>query len=85
MAPASIIVRITPALVAGFDTYGFNEDGEFTELDRLNNEDLPPNDFWIGGEIVRKMSAEQKSKLSEAHLFDNPQKMLANISEHFMK
>ena len=39
MAPRSIIVRLTRSLVEGYDSYGFNEDGEFNELNRLMNDD----------------------------------------------
>ena len=85
MAPASIVVRLTSALVAGYDTYGFNEDGNFGELDRINDNDLPASDFWLGGEIVRKMSEEQKAKLNGAHLYDNPQKLIADLAEAFLQ
>ncbi|TAF32240.1 MAG: type I-B CRISPR-associated protein Cas7/Cst2/DevR, partial [Oscillatoriales cyanobacterium] len=34
MAPKSIIARLTPCLVAGFNTYGFDENGNFNELSR---------------------------------------------------
>jgi CRISPR-associated protein Cst2 len=33
-APCSVVVRLTPKLVAGYNTYGFNEAGEFPELSR---------------------------------------------------
>jgi CRISPR-associated protein Cst2 len=35
-APRSIVVRLSAKLVAGFDTYGFDEAGNWRELDRLN-------------------------------------------------
>ena len=85
MAPASIVVRLTSALVAGFDTYGFDADGNFAELGRINENDLPASEFWLGGEIVRKMSEEQKAKLGGAHLYDNPQKLIAELADEFMK
>ena len=47
LAPRSIIVRLTSSLVEGYDSYGFNEDGEFKELNRLMNKDLPGNEFWV--------------------------------------
>ncbi|TAD91774.1 MAG: type I-B CRISPR-associated protein Cas7/Cst2/DevR [Oscillatoriales cyanobacterium] len=61
MAPKSIIARLTPCLVAGFNTYGFDENGNFNELSRLHSEDLPAEEFWIGGEIIRNMKAEHKA------------------------
>ncbi len=84
MAPASIVVRLTTSLVAGFDTYGFDESGSFNELNRIHASDLPPNDFWIGGEIVRKMTDEQRKKLEGVHLFENPQKLLSEVSIVFL-
>jgi CRISPR-associated protein Cst2 len=36
MSPASIVVRLTPSLVACYNTYGFDESGSFTELSRIN-------------------------------------------------
>ena len=85
MAPASIVVRLTSAIVAGYDTYGFDEGGNFKELPRLNENDLPTNEFWLGGELVRKMSQEQKDKLVGAHLYDNPQKLIADLAEEFLQ
>jgi CRISPR-associated protein Cst2 len=85
MAPASIIVRLTPSLVAGFDTYGFDEKGDFRDLARINKDDLPPEEFWIGGEIVRKMSQMDAETLQGAHLFPNPQKLLAEVADVFLK
>src|SRR5262245_18050393 len=59
MAPASIVARLTPSLVAGYDTYGFDDKGGFADLvggrSRVNSSDLPGAEFWIGREIVRKM------------------------------
>lgn len=63
MAPRSILARLTPCRVPGYDTYGFNEEGEFIELDRLINNELPGEEFWLGGEIVRQMPQEIKQKL----------------------
>lgn len=87
MAPASIVIRLTTALVAGYDTYGFEEDGSFRELPRIKADDLPAKEFWLGGEIVRKMdeSKEAELKNSGAHLYENPQKLLADIAEEFLK
>ena len=51
MGPRSIIIRLTPSLVAGYDNYGFQEDGNFKELNRLVNGELPGQEFWLGGEI----------------------------------
>lgn len=92
MAPASIVIRLTSALVAGYDTYGFDDEGNFKELPRLNENDLSASEFWLGGETVRKMNATEqgKKRLKElrdagAHLYDNPQKLLADAAEAFFQ
>ena len=87
MAPASIVVRLTPSLVAGFDTYGFDEKGGFAELDRINQNDLPGGEFWVGGEIVRKMMAERRARLEAegVRLYDNPQRLIADLAEAFLE
>jgi CRISPR-associated protein Cst2 len=86
MAPSSIVARLTSSLVAGYNTYGFKDQGDFSELYRINENDLPGEEFWIGGEIVRKMSPEEKTRLTTlgVHLFDNPQKMLAELADAFL-
>ena len=53
-APRSVVARLTPKLVAGYETYGFDSDGDCTKLlERLGKADsedcdLPVNDFWLG-------------------------------------
>lgn len=86
MTPRSIVARLTKNLVAGYDTYGFDEHGNFQELDRINDEDLPANEFWIGGELARNMEPTKKQKLKDAgvHFYDNPQKLLTEIGEQFL-
>nr|RNJ65906.1 MAG: type I-B CRISPR-associated protein Cas7/Cst2/DevR [Leptolyngbya sp. IPPAS B-1204] len=86
MAPKSIVARLTPSLVAGYDTYGFNEQGYFPELERIKPSDLPGEEFWVGGEIVRTMKPEQQAYLENArvHLYENPQKLLADIADAFL-
>lgn len=83
MAPQSVVARLTPSLVAGFNTYGFDETGRFPELARLNPGDLPANEFWLGGALVRTMDAGERARLEAlgAHVFDNPQAALSAISE----
>jgi CRISPR-associated protein Cst2 len=87
MAPKSIVARLTPCLVAGFNTYGFDETGNFPELSRLKSDDLPANEFWIGGEIVRNMKAEERKRFqdAEAKLYENPQKLLADLANDFLR
>lgn len=87
MSPKSIIVRLTPSLIAGFDTYGFGVDGNFAELSRINENDLPANEFWIGGDLARNMDETDKKKLTDSgvHFYDNPQTLLAEVGEKFLK
>jgi CRISPR-associated protein Cst2 len=86
MAPKSIVARLTPNLVAGYNTYGFDEQGDFQELKRIKASDLPGDEFWIGGEIVRNMKPEQREYLENqgVHLYENPQKLLADLADEFL-
>lgn len=86
MTPRSLVARLTPNLVAGYDTYGFNEEGKFLELKRINQDDLPGNEFWLAGEIARNMPAEEKNRLiaEGVKFYGNPQKMLADLAEEFL-
>ncbi|HXM51609.1 MAG TPA: hypothetical protein VN956_27460 [Pyrinomonadaceae bacterium] len=87
MSPSSIVVRLTTHLVAGYNTYGFDEKGGFAELQRINANDLPGKEFWIGGELTRDMLPDEKARLvSEGvHFFDNSQKLLEAIATEFLK
>jgi len=73
MAPASILIRLSESLVAGYNTYGFERDSSFKEVtDGILHGDYPGSEFYIGGEIVRKsLNHETQGKLIEkgAHLF----------------
>jgi CRISPR-associated protein Cst2 len=86
MAPHSIVVRLTPKLVGGFDTYAFAGDGSWGELSRLKNDDLTPNEFWLGGAVVRQMPKEQQQALKSAgvHLYENAQTLLADVATDFL-
>ena len=87
MSPRSIIARLTSRRVPGYDTYGFNEEGEFTELNRLIDKELPGEEFWLGGEIVRQMSEETKQQLKDNNikLKNNPETLLEELSQQFLK
>lgn len=87
MSPSSILARLTPNLVAAYNTYGFDEKGGFADLHRINTNDLPGTEFWIGGELARDMLPNEKARLvSEGvHFFDNPQKLLEAIATEFLK
>jgi CRISPR-associated protein Cst2 len=85
MAPKSVVARLTPNLIAGYDTYGFDEKGGFPELSRINADDLPGNEFWIGGEIVRNLPPAEKTRLEAEGVIlrDNPQKLLTELAGAF--
>jgi CRISPR-associated protein Cst2 len=87
MAPKSIVARLTPSLVAGYNTYGFDEQGSFTDLKRINAHDLPADEFWIGGELARNMDDAKKKEFADAGVtfYDNPQTLLADLAEAFLK
>jgi len=55
MAPASIVIRLSDSVVAGYDTYGFREDGSFPEVvDGILHDDYPGKEFYFGGQIVKQ-------------------------------
>lgn len=89
MAPASIVVRLTPMLVAGYETYGFkiDEDGkhQFPEIIKgILNKDCPDyhgKEFFIGGRIVKDMDEGMRNNLEakDATLDRNPQRLLETL------
>lgn len=67
MAPASIVVRLTNSLVAGYDTYGFRPDGTFPEVvEGILKNDYPGSEFLLGGMLVRSVLDEATRKGLEA-------------------
>lgn len=88
MSPKSVVARLSPSLVAGFDTYGFaprkdNPDHEdFRELDRIHDGDLPGNEFWIGGALARTMDDARKARLASqgVRFYDSPQALLRDLA-----
>ncbi len=83
MAPRSIVARLSQSLVAGFDTYGFDESGAFPELARLKDGDLPAAEFWLGGELVRAMAEQERKRFASlgVHLHESPQALLAALAD----
>jgi CRISPR-associated protein Cst2 len=88
MAPASLIIRLTPKLVAGYDTYGFSVDEqgrhEFQELVKgIVQGDYPGEEFWLGGKLVKDMDAQLIKDLEEkgAHMERNSQNLLAAVGD----
>jgi CRISPR-associated protein Cst2 len=93
MAPASIVVRFTSSLVAGYNTYGFQTTGKapdekhhFREVvEGILHEppDYPGNEFYLGGKIVKDMAEEvqQKLKAKRVTLERDPRKLLQIIAD----
>src|SRR5262249_31098488 len=68
MAPASIVLRLTNSLVAGYATYGFKPDGSFPEvIDSILHDppDYPGNEFFLGGKLVKDFEAEHDKAVAE--------------------
>src|SRR5947199_3077530 len=64
MAPASIVLRLTESLVAGFNTYCFkpatdkNPVPDVIEDILRGNCGYPPGEFYLGGELVKRVIPE---------------------------
>ncbi len=89
MAPASIVVRVTPQLAAGFDTYGFkiedrSEQHLFPEvIDGLLAGDYPGNEFYLGGKLARDLDDDTWARLLEKKttLERSPQRLLEIVGD----
>jgi len=73
MAPASVVIRLTRSLVAGYQTYGFQADGGFPEVvNGILEGDFPGDEFYLGGVLVRSVLPEgvrEQLAAKGAHLF----------------
>lgn len=94
MAPASIVIRLTNQLVAGYETYGFKQicetaDGVrygFPEVVKGILHDPPDYDgteFYIGGRIVKEMEESTIATLTErgVTLDRDPRRLINTVSE----
>jgi CRISPR-associated protein Cst2 len=87
MAPASIVIRLSESLVAGYDTYGFTKDGDFPEvIEGIKQDDYPGNEFYIGGKIVKTMAEEKRSTLSAkgVTLDRSAQRLITTVTAHIL-
>lgn len=90
MAPASIVVRITPQLVAGYQTYGFTVEGKFPEVTNGILHDPTPDylgaEFFLGGKIVKEMPAQQAEALADrgVTLDREPRRLLDTVATKFL-
>lgn len=97
MAPASIVVRLTQQLVAGYQTYGFRTikkpDGEefhlFPEvIDGILH--APPDyvgsEFYIGGKIIKDMTDTQVKALTDLKVTvdRDPRRLLDSVAVKFV-
>ena len=84
MAPASIVIRLSKSLVAGYNTYGFTKEGGFPEVtDGIRKGDYPGKEFFIGGKIVKEMSEEDAQTLEEQKvtLDRSAQRLIATVTK----
>ena len=85
MAPASIIVRLTESLVAGFNTYCFKADGKLPDvIDDILKGDYPAREFYLGGEIVKRGPLVEKAdelRRAGVTLERDPRKLLDIVAD----
>jgi CRISPR-associated protein Cst2 len=83
MAPRSIVARLTGSLVGGFDTYGFDREGGFPELARINASDLPGPEFVIAGALARELAPTEKERLlaQGVKFFDSAQAGILQLAK----
>ncbi len=88
MAPASIVLRLTNQLAAGYEMYGFrqNEEGshELPEIiSGIEHDDYPGSEFYMGGVIVKNMDEEQLKLLEDkdVKLERSPQRLLQIVAD----
>ncbi len=91
MAPASIVIRLTESLVAGYGTYGFQkekkrEEYDFPEvIDGILHDpqpDYPGSEFYIGGRIIKEMPADKLKLLTDRGVTvdRDPRRLLETVS-----
>lgn len=85
MAPASIVIRLGNSVVAGYDTYGFKEDGSFPEVvDGILQDDYPGKEFYFGGQIVKLVldnKVQEQLKGKSVNLFRMAYQALDAVAE----
>ena len=91
LAPASIVVRLTESLVAGYETYGFKKPKDreaysFPEVIEGILHDPPDyvgSEFFLGGRLVKEMDAATLDKLTArgVTLDRDPRRLLDIVAE----
>jgi len=85
--PASILLRLTDHLVAGYNSYGFSVDEKGKHyheiIDTIRNDEFPGNEFYLGGKILKDLEKEifDELKIKGVTLEPNPQKLLELVGE----
>ncbi len=92
MAPASIIIRLTPKLVAGYDTYGFeiDENGQhhFPEvIEGILKDDYSGAEFFLGGKLIKDMDKDIIEQLEKrgATVKRNSQTLLTKVYDQMFE
>lgn len=84
MAPASIALRLTESLVAGYDIYGFRPDGTLPEIvEGIIAGDYPGEEFYLGGRLIREVLPKETIRsLSDkkTHLYRRPDHALDAVA-----
>ena len=92
-APASITIRLTKQLVAGYDTYGFKAEDKTGKhlmpevIDGILVGDYPGDEFYIGGKIVKDMDEKTLGVLKDkkVKLDRSPQNLLKTVADEAFK
>ncbi len=86
MAPASIVLRLTPQLVAGYDTYGFELNDDAHRLSEITvgirEGDYPGDEFYLGGKLVKDMDEDLRKDLEDkgTTLDRSPQRLIETVN-----
>lgn len=87
MAPASLVVRLTDQLVAGYDSYGFRIDEGQHRLpeivDGILAGDYPGKEFFLGGQLVKELDEATSKELTDhgVTLDRNPRRLLMTVAD----
>jgi CRISPR-associated protein Cst2 len=87
MAPASIIVRLTNSLVAGYRTYCFKPAGRPDVIDDILAGDYAEGTFFLGGELVKRdlpPDVQEALRARGVVLEREPHKLLEMIADNFL-
>lgn len=87
MAPASIVMRLSESLVAGYNAYGFTKEGDFPEItEGICKGDYPGKEFFIGGRIVKDMTEANVRTLTgkSATLDRSAQRLIATVTDQIL-